>query len=540
MSTTLQFRRGNTFQNSSFLGSAGEITMDTQLWHLRLHDGVNVGGHIIGLGGVTGPAGPSGPVGDIGVTGPVGEPGPTGVAGPTGPAGGPVGPTGPQGDSVTGPAGEPGPMGEFLSSTYTRLPDGVARSLLSKVDEIFSVADYGATGVGITDDSDYIQMAINDAINLGGILYFPKGTYLIGKTLKIKSANINGLVIQGAGMNKTTILAAANLQNAIQLGDTGERCYNVFLKDLTISRKKTLITDEPPYHSRGIYAYNFNNCGEYNVNVTNQYFGRHLTSDDPGNLSGRSEGYHAVNSFASESIYDHWFIENTINFHAVNLNCGLGNNEVLKPYNCVEFGADVTDVIIDGASLHPRNKRNQNLYGTAENTALQAYDTQYGTYLQHRAGEGFTSAIRIAGHGTTADGYWSFNNVHTENVAYGIRLESSLPENITVQGGFYRADISGLDVYFTTEYLIDARFIGATFTGSHVEITKIKNCQISGCKFTDLTLLGTGVDTLSFVGNYISSNYQHAGDWLNLKTAANLFDSALFTDNATGTVKNLD
>jgi microcystin-dependent protein len=56
MATTLQFRRGTTAQNSRFLGAAGEITVDTDLWQLRIHDGTNVGGHIL-QGGSSGGGG---------------------------------------------------------------------------------------------------------------------------------------------------------------------------------------------------------------------------------------------------------------------------------------------------------------------------------------------------------------------------------------------------------------------------------------------------------------------------------------------------
>jgi len=47
MATTLQIRRGNTDDNNRFKGASGEITLDTQLWQLRAHDNLTVGGHVI-------------------------------------------------------------------------------------------------------------------------------------------------------------------------------------------------------------------------------------------------------------------------------------------------------------------------------------------------------------------------------------------------------------------------------------------------------------------------------------------------------------
>ena len=45
-----QFRRGTTAQNARFKGAAGELTVDTVLNVLRLHDGTTVGGHLVGGG----------------------------------------------------------------------------------------------------------------------------------------------------------------------------------------------------------------------------------------------------------------------------------------------------------------------------------------------------------------------------------------------------------------------------------------------------------------------------------------------------------
>ena len=45
MPTVVQFRRGTTAQNNSFTGSAGEISVDTTLNTIRVHDASTVGGN---------------------------------------------------------------------------------------------------------------------------------------------------------------------------------------------------------------------------------------------------------------------------------------------------------------------------------------------------------------------------------------------------------------------------------------------------------------------------------------------------------------
>ena len=47
MPTVLQFRRGTTSQNNAFTGSAGEVSIDTDLDTLIVHDGTTAGGHTL-------------------------------------------------------------------------------------------------------------------------------------------------------------------------------------------------------------------------------------------------------------------------------------------------------------------------------------------------------------------------------------------------------------------------------------------------------------------------------------------------------------
>jgi len=47
MSKTVQWKRGNTTVNSTYVGAQGEITVDTTDWSLYVHDGVTPGGYKI-------------------------------------------------------------------------------------------------------------------------------------------------------------------------------------------------------------------------------------------------------------------------------------------------------------------------------------------------------------------------------------------------------------------------------------------------------------------------------------------------------------
>lgn len=47
MSTLVKFRRGTTEQNNTFTGALGEITIDTTIKSIRVHDGVTQGGTLL-------------------------------------------------------------------------------------------------------------------------------------------------------------------------------------------------------------------------------------------------------------------------------------------------------------------------------------------------------------------------------------------------------------------------------------------------------------------------------------------------------------
>lgn len=51
MPTILKFRRGTTTQNNAFTGAAGELSIDTSLNKIRVHDGSTAGGATVGAGG---------------------------------------------------------------------------------------------------------------------------------------------------------------------------------------------------------------------------------------------------------------------------------------------------------------------------------------------------------------------------------------------------------------------------------------------------------------------------------------------------------
>lgn len=101
---------------------------------------------------------------------------------------------------------------------------------VSKGELVINVKDYGAVGDGIADDTTKIQAAIDAAINLGvGIVYLPKGKYLILSTL-----NINGVVtLMGAGRWVTQIVTDSPNLNMISVSIVQE-VSGMVIQDLMV------------------------------------------------------------------------------------------------------------------------------------------------------------------------------------------------------------------------------------------------------------------------------------------------------------------
>ena len=80
----------------------------------------------------------------------------------------------------------------------------------------FSVADYGAVGDSVTDDTAAIQAAFDAAAPTGGTVYFPEGIYRTTSTVKIGKSAINNyatIVYRGVPADDPLIAAQQNTSN---------------------------------------------------------------------------------------------------------------------------------------------------------------------------------------------------------------------------------------------------------------------------------------------------------------------------------------
>lgn len=144
------------------------------------------------------------------------------------------------------------------------------------VQSVYNVKDFGATGDGTTDDSSFIQKAIDQAqVDSNGILYFPPGVYIIGITPNVT----NSLSIIGSGSSSVLKAKASTNVNCLRI----TQASHVTIRDLEIDGQRDTQSGEISYIVRiGIYV---NNCDD--VRIENCYihdtFGSGILVDDSTN-----------------------------------------------------------------------------------------------------------------------------------------------------------------------------------------------------------------------------------------------------------------
>jgi hypothetical protein len=110
--------------------------------------------------------------------------------------------------------------------------NSVATNVEAKLAQYVSVEDFGAVGDGVADDTAAIQAAMN----VGGTVWFPTGTYKITAPL---TRSTTGLVLMGAGIDATIIIAASTFTGAsmFTLGNKNgtAECRQISMRDILVN-----------------------------------------------------------------------------------------------------------------------------------------------------------------------------------------------------------------------------------------------------------------------------------------------------------------
>lgn len=157
-----------------------------------------------------------------------------------------------------------------MTVTYKLTPSGSVDRLLSeKMYEMMSVKDFGAKGDNATDDTAYIQAAINAASQFGGEVLIPPGVYKVTSPLLIWGS---GITVSGAGMGCTVLNCPSPSVDVISIVNGSNR---ITVQNLTID-SNIVRTGGAGIASRGTIG----NSRIVNVQSINQFDGFALGATD--------------------------------------------------------------------------------------------------------------------------------------------------------------------------------------------------------------------------------------------------------------------
>lgn len=118
----------------------------------------------------------------------------------------------------------------------------------SSSSNLFNVKSYGAKGDGLTDDTEAVQAAIDAAESAtvpGGILYFPKGSYLLRGTAEWRCVNVDAgnLTIRGDGIGISKLIQADGQYPLIGVGADANNIGGVLIEHLSFIAAESLTDD---------------------------------------------------------------------------------------------------------------------------------------------------------------------------------------------------------------------------------------------------------------------------------------------------------
>lgn len=173
-----------------------------------------------------------------------------------------------------------GELGWITDRNTAKIGDGTQgfnnlQSIYGTPESWVNVKDFGAVGNGIHDDTEAIQNAIN-SLN-SGIIYFPKGTYIISSSIKVNKPFINLL---GSGRGSTTIKkivdsfeGTQNLNMIININNNDTKIDFITISNMTlvgnVPAEEGNWGNPADYTMIGIHAYKaYNSSFEY-INIVN-------------------------------------------------------------------------------------------------------------------------------------------------------------------------------------------------------------------------------------------------------------------------------
>lgn len=365
-----------------------------------------------------------------------------------------------------------------------------------------NVKNYGAKGDGVADDTSAVQNAIN-SIAAGGILFLPKGIYVISAPLEITNSNIMFL---GAGKGNTIIKQTTSNKISIYIHNASG-ISNVTLKDFTI--------DANGFGQADTGALTCNDVVDFlieNIEVKNTPISVNGISVSQPNSKGSIRGCH-VHHCGKAGIYSATSAEYIV----------IENNIVHDITNAGQSGAfDIPCIqVIGGHNTRVINNVCYNstkagIYLITGGQYPSMNDMPYDTLIHGNVCYGHKDGIWLLS-GTTGDNVAqetraiiSCNHMYG-NTEAGIKVDAR--NNVIINGNICHDNTSGSsglgiflrgvsNVVITANMLYDNAYSGIQFDNcKNVVINSNRSFQYVGVQVRGVSFSGTASDKVTMVGN---------------------------------------
>lgn len=250
-----------------------------------------------------------------------------------------------------------------------------------------SVKDFGAVGDGVTDDASAIQDALDSLRQTGGIIFFPKGTYLITEAVIFYSNQTlwfeSGAVLkQGAAINnllhsycESSWTAYTGTHDCLIYGGTFDGgAYTENNTLVGIAHCKNITFERCSFKNAYGTWHNLEINSSYNIKVINCDFEGSRKTGDHGELiqidaAGSSMVYPWSGTNYDGTVCKYIDIEGCI-FHDDTVSPAIGNHSdhahsFVRIHDCIfdgfglaaiEFASDISDVDIHDNTFNSCSK----------------------------------------------------------------------------------------------------------------------------------------------------------------------------------------
>jgi len=195
---------------------------------------------------------------------------------------------------------------------YTQGSTGsVTTTVQSKLREIVSVKDFGAVGDGVTDDTTAFQSAVNSLSSVGGTVFVPSGSYLIGQISWVK----DGVTIAGDAVSGSRLALKNNVNDSMfKIGDGGTTSIgNTTIKNLYLSGNKANQTAGHGVYSWGNVLTSVIDCNIVNFKQAGIYATNGAGVDYYGRASGNYiTGCDLAGIYLTGGVYSYGILGNVI------------------------------------------------------------------------------------------------------------------------------------------------------------------------------------------------------------------------------------